>query len=209
MNFDILSTIERKNPVAALQTFARAFGSRSDVRLVVKVWESPPWEFDREALARLQQQLPNATFLLDHLPYTDMLELIRDCDAYVSLHRTEGLGLGILEAMSFGKPVIATDYGGSRDFVDAFCGLPVPYTLVPVDTTQDCYHAAELGAQAYWADANQEVAAEHMRRIQAEPALYHALSAGAFARYHERRAQFLSLKWLQLLLPSKRELQLL
>ncbi len=61
-----------------------------------------------------------------------MLSLIYQSDCYVSLHRSEGFGLGMAEAMRLGKPVIGTDYSGNTEFLTDSTGFPIPYTLRPV-----------------------------------------------------------------------------
>jgi glycosyltransferase involved in cell wall biosynthesis len=79
------------------------------------------------------------------LPREQVLGLIRACDAYVSLHRAEGFGLGMVEAMSFGRIVIGTDYSGCTDFLTAQTGYPVPYALRPVLPDEYPYAEGQSG----------------------------------------------------------------
>ena len=68
------------------------------------------------------------------------------CDAYVSLHRSEGTGLTITDAMALGKPVIATSWSGNMDFMDVSNSFPVRYELVELQRTIGPYRAGgDLG----------------------------------------------------------------
>src|SRR5262249_1429867 len=100
--FDMASTAERKNPLAAVAAFPRAFADRPGVALVLKVsrgWVGP------EALSQLQQAADGRSVILidEMMSYERALALTGACDAYVSLHRSEGFGLTMAEAMALGK----------------------------------------------------------------------------------------------------------
>src|SRR3712207_2650205 len=82
------------------------------------------------------------------------------CDAYVSLHRSEGTGLTITDAMALGKPVIATSWSGNMDFMDVSNGFPVRYELVELQRNVGPYRAGET-----WAEPSVEHAAEMMRLV--------------------------------------------
>ena len=86
------------------------------------------------------------------------------CDAYVSLHRSEGIGLTIAEAMGLGKPVIATGWSGNTDFMDVSNAFPVGYRLVELEENVGPYHAGEV-----WAEPSVEHAAELMRFVVDHP----------------------------------------
>ena len=81
------------------------------------------------------------------------------CDCYVSLHRSEGLGLTLAEAMASGKPVIATGYSGNLEFMREHESLLVPYRLVDVP---ESWWAHAPGA--VWAEPDVGAAARLMRR---------------------------------------------
>ena len=90
-----------------------------------------------------------------------VLGLIQACDVYVSLHRSEGFGRTLAEAMLFGKPVVATDYSGNRDFLTVKTGFPVNYQETPVNKND--YPFVENG-EAVWANPDIEHAAYQMNR---------------------------------------------
>jgi glycosyltransferase involved in cell wall biosynthesis len=91
----------------------------------------------------------------------DVLGLINACDAYVSLHRGEGFGRTLAEAMLYGKPVIATNYSGNVDFMMEGLSYPVDFTLERIP--RDAYPFLELTDGAEWAEPDVEDAAQKMR----------------------------------------------
>jgi glycosyltransferase involved in cell wall biosynthesis len=94
-----------------------------------------------------------------------VLGLIRSSDSYVSLHRAEGFGLGMAEAMTFGRIVIGTGYSGSTDFLTDETGYPVPYKLRPLEA-----HEYPWSRGQQWAEPDQDAAVEIMRQVVANPA---------------------------------------
>ena len=196
-HFDLLSCIGRKNPMAVLQAYIDAFGQREDVRLIVKVWESGSAKLERSLLEPIIRRYPTIEFVYDNLAYEEVRALIDTCDVYVSLHRSEGLGLGMLEAMCASKPVIATNYSGNTDFLDDTCGVPIPYALIDVAAMEKAYDEYDLGGVAHWAAPDVQAASRAMSRLFDDTAYYQRLALGARARYDERAADFASLHWLQ------------
>ena len=110
-----------------------------------------------------------------------MLGLIEICDCYLSLHRSEGFGLGPAEAMFLGKPVIVTNYSGNTDFTNADNSCPVKYQLVPVPEGQYQFHRGQE-----WAEPDIEHAAWYMRRLVEKPAMAQEIgeAASAYIREH-------------------------
>ena len=77
----------------------------------------------------------------------------------LSLHRAEGFGLVLAEAMLLGKPVIATGWSGNMGFMDAASAATVGYRLVPVEDARQVYR------DSYWAEPDVADAAAHLRRL--------------------------------------------
>jgi glycosyltransferase involved in cell wall biosynthesis len=130
-SFDYYSSPYRKNPIGAIEAFHRAFPKGNEnVGLIIKsngnVQEYPDV---KSAVSQAAAADSRIVVFENSMPRTEILGLIRACDAYVSLHRSEGFGMGIAEAMSFGRVVIATDFSGCTDFVTSETGFPVQFTL--------------------------------------------------------------------------------
>jgi glycosyltransferase involved in cell wall biosynthesis len=111
--------------------------------------------------------------------------LLAATDAFVSLHRSEGFGFGLAEAMLLGKPAVATAYSGNADFLDDVTGYPVPYRLVPVKAGDYPEHDGQV-----WAEPDVAVAAGHMAAIVADPAAARRIAAAgqAFIKTHHSLA---------------------
>ena len=111
-----------------------------------------------------------------YLSSRDRLALVAMVDCYASLHRSEGLGLTMAEAMALGTPVVATAFSGNLDFMDDDSALLVPATEIPIGPGH------LYPAEGTWADPDLDVAAAHLRRLHDDPALRAQLSeAGAKA----------------------------
>jgi len=154
--FDATS-IARANPLAAVEAFAQAFKDRKDVCLVLKTAPGAK----AEPLAVLQGAcagLANVRLIEEACDLATVDALFMQCDAYVSLHRIEALGRGILQAMRQGKPVIATGYSATEDFLNEDNSLPVRHRLVEIER--------EPGT--FWAEPEIEHAAEQMQRLVAD-----------------------------------------
>ena len=167
VSFSLASSFERKNPLAAIAAFRAAFGDAPDRLLVVKVLHADHAPAD---LARLQAAVAGAANIRIEtrlLPAVDSHALTRCADAVLSLHRSEGFGLIPAEAMLLGRPVIATNYSGTTDFIDETCAMPVPYRLIPARDTRRVFEAP--GAR--WAEADIGAAAQMLARLAADPDL--------------------------------------
>jgi glycosyltransferase involved in cell wall biosynthesis len=140
-SFDPLSTVGRKNPFAVIEAFRRAFGvSCQNVLLVMKTHHLN-LEDNRKAATALREAMQRVGGLLieDYLERSQMNALLAACDCYVSLHRSEGLGFGMVEAMLLGKPVIATAYSGNLDYMTDANSYGVRCTVRPVQASDHHY----------------------------------------------------------------------
>ena len=131
-SFDYLSVFERKNPLAAIAAFTRAFSPGDGATLVVKGVNADSAPASRDALLAAAHGRPDIRVWHDYLDAGNQRSLIASCDVYVSLHRSEGFGLTMAEAMAAGTPVIATAYSGNLDFMDETNSFLAPYRLAPV-----------------------------------------------------------------------------
>lgn len=165
-SFEMGSDCDRKNPWAAIEAFNRAFTTEETAYLIVKLNNSSV-AVDREStLSRLHDYAStnNKIIVLDRsLTFDDVLSLYESCDCLVSLHRSEGLGLGPMEAMLLGLPVIATAWSGNMDFMDERNSCLVDYRLVPVESP--LYRTLVGGRAIQWADPDLAQAASWMRRL--------------------------------------------
>ncbi len=158
--FDFLSYIERKNPLAVLQAFEQAVTERpsADTRLIIKVNNThrKPEEFAkfREQFKAYRDKVVLVGDVLSDLEMKALMWLI---DCFVSLHRSEGFGRGMSEAMHLGKPVIATAYSGNMDFCTADTALLTPYELIDVRPGEYPHWQGQV-----WADPDVRTAALHM-----------------------------------------------
>ena len=166
--FDFRSYLARKNPGAVIQAFKRAFGSAGsdNIGLVIKIngMDECPNEFLE--FRKSKEIRDRRVILLDRvMDDREIKELVRLCDCFVSLHRSEGFGRGLAEAMFFGKPVIATGYSGNLDFTNAMNCCLVDHVLVPVQPGEYPFAKGQL-----WADPDIEQAAWYMKRLVEDPA---------------------------------------
>jgi glycosyltransferase involved in cell wall biosynthesis len=155
--FDCKSVIERKNPLALLHAFRRAFGAHNKKALLVLKASSPemaPFEFSQLKLAANGL---NVVWLTDALSRADALALMKSLDVYVSLHRSEGFGLTMAEAMAMGKPVVASAYSGNIDFMTISDSCLVRTAAITTDRDHGPYPP---GTQ--WGDPDVEQAAEYL-----------------------------------------------
>lgn len=161
--FDLASIMERKNPLGLIRSFKKAFQSIPGVRLVLKVSRSEKYPNEMKLL---REAILGANIFLDtsEMSREKVLALINSCDCYVSLHRAEGLGLTIAEAMLLGKPVIATAYSGNLDFMATDTSLLVGYERVELEKDYLPYKKGW-----HWAEPDEKEAAEKMKWVFENP----------------------------------------
>jgi glycosyltransferase involved in cell wall biosynthesis/2-polyprenyl-3-methyl-5-hydroxy-6-metoxy-1,4-benzoquinol methylase len=180
---DYHSTAARKNPVGTIEAFKRAFPHGSGAKLVLKSINAGnlPHEHDRVLLAAGDH--PDIRVIDAYVSAAEKNAMIDACDCYVSLHRSEGFGLTVAEAMLLGKPVIATRYGGTLEFTTEENAYLVDWTPVAVGEGAHPYPASGV-----WADPDIEQAAELMREVFADPAAARERGAQGRRDVHERHA---------------------
>jgi glycosyltransferase involved in cell wall biosynthesis len=178
--FDFLSVADRKNPYGLIEAYRRAFQPDDGAHLVIKSTNSREdfASFERLMLAAAGRS--DIAILDGYLPVSSQHAFFAACDAYVSLHRSEGFGLTIAEAMAFAKPVIVTGYSGNLEFTNATNSYLVDWTLTPVGPGHYPYPA-----EARWADPDLEHASTLMRSVFENPES--ARRRGALARDEIRR----------------------
>jgi glycosyltransferase involved in cell wall biosynthesis len=182
VSFSLASSFARKNPLAAIAAFVRAFGARRDRLLLLKIVNAANDRKDLEIIRQAVAGAANIRIETRTLPPADSHALTRCCDIVMSLHRSEGFGLVPAEAMLLARPVIATDWSATTAFLDADCGIPVPYRLVPADDPRGVF----MAPGAFWAEADIDAAAAALQRLaddrQAREALGLAGQAAARRR---------------------------
>lgn len=178
------SDVERKNLLGTVRAFQLAFGDSLDVRLVLKVHHLTGEDPSSRALLQMVGASPNITLLDALLPRTAMGDLLQCADVVVSLHRAEGFGLPLAEAMLLERPVIATGFSGNMQFMTPDSAALVGFRMVPIRGVQRFYRG--LGRDLRWADPDLDEARAWMRRLAASPELRREL--GLKAAEQVRRA---------------------
>lgn len=170
--YDFKSISERKNPQAVIEAYKQAFSDTdSGVGLVIKINHLK----QSKELEQLKQQLEgysNIYYITDNLSRKEVESLIAVSDVLVSLHRSEGFGLPLAEAMYLGTSVIATNWSANTEFMDKESACLVDYTLIEIKKNIGPYEKGN-----YWAEADVKQAADYMKK------LYHEKD------YHERMCQ--------------------
>jgi len=192
------STLSRKNMIGTIRAFKQAFGTGSNRILVLKLADMDQWP---EAAARIRNEIGRATNIMvleGKLSTEEILGLIWCCDTVLSLHRAEGFGMVLADAMLLGKPVIATRWSGNLDFMTEENSAMVDYSLVPVfDEDARLYVDKNL----CWAEPDIMDAAAWLRRLASDPELGRSIGnrarhdiAGALSTecYHARVRKLLA-----------------
>jgi glycosyltransferase involved in cell wall biosynthesis len=173
---DALSVPQRKNPLGVVQAFQTAFPADAGVCLVLKLsnLEQQPELTEK---IRAAANLDSRIHLIDgYLHRNQLNNLLNACNCYVSLHRAEGFGLPIAEAMYLGKPVIATYWSGNTDFMNERNSLPVDFSLVELQEDIGPYAKGQC-----WAEPDLQQAAQLMQHIASDTELSAKIGTAAAA----------------------------
>ena len=162
--FDAHSYTVRKNPMAAIEAFTEAFAGNPEALLVLKA--NHPKD---DEIARLEEQLKEAgiqyRLIRDRMPREQLNDLMACCDVFISLHRSEGFGLPIAEAMALGTAVVATNWSANAEFMDETCAGCIGYRMVPVGDQ----YAYETKESDRWADPDIHEAARYLKKLYEDP----------------------------------------
>jgi glycosyltransferase involved in cell wall biosynthesis len=164
--FDYFSVFRRKNPLDLVSAHIMAFPKQEGPTLVIKAING---EFHRNQQDQLKSAVSGRSDIIitdAYLSREQLHSLVNECQAYISLHRSEGYGLTIAEAMSLGKPVIATAYSGNMDFMNPDNSILVPFEYV--DIGKDAFPYPK---DSRWAQPDIEFAAKAMRELSADESL--------------------------------------
>jgi len=164
--FDFNSTATRKNPMGVLEAFQRAFplGQSDDltarVALMIKTFPPRRAKPDYQWLQARVAEDPRIHLVVGHLDRDELVRLYGCCDVFVSLHRSEGFGRGLAEALQLGLDVIATDFGGNTDFCTGPLAHPVHFRRVPIP--RGAYPCAD---GHHWAEPDLDHAVSLIRQV--------------------------------------------
>jgi glycosyltransferase involved in cell wall biosynthesis len=181
--FDFGSYSARKNPYAAIHAFKAAFPpGRDDVGLVIKSHGGAQQPEKLHELHAAIQGDPRIRLIDRRMSRNQMFGLQSVCDAFVSLHRAEGLGLGLAESMALGKAVIGTAYSGNLEFMNENNSCLVDCKPVPIRPGDYLYDQPGV----MWADPDMDHAAFHMRRLVEDGDYYRRLAAAGKEEIRQR-----------------------
>ena len=182
-SFDPVSGPDRKNPGAVVDAFRQAFPTEHGVHLVVKLnvpADAPqPWPPGVQRFLAQCKGDARITVLTRTGSYAQALATCEACcDCFVSLHRAEGLGMGPMEAMLLGKPVIMTAWSGSMSYATASSACLVPHAFVrPDGWDAPQFDAAFVGQPVQWAEPSIAAAAHWMRRVATDAAFRSSIAS--------------------------------
>jgi glycosyltransferase involved in cell wall biosynthesis len=185
-SFDFHSWLERKNPLGVIEAFRLAFADRMDVGLVLKSVHGLARRHDWSRVRRACAGQANIHLIDRVMDRGTMYQLMGLCDAYVSLHRAEGFGLGLAEMMAMGKAVIGTAYSAPLDFMNHSNSLLVAYRMAAISQSHGPYRAGFS-----WAEPDLNHAARCMKQLaldrQAAQRLGRQARADIYSELNPRR----------------------
>lgn len=165
---DMKSTAERKNPLGAFEAFQRLYPrTQTGVRLIVKIRNASADSDAMRRLASMAADRSDVLLLTEALPAAEFSALLWSTDVLISLHRAEGFGLPIAEALARGQPALATGWSGNMAYMEGLDELLVDYRLGPVPPRTPIYG----GQGQVWAEPDLRDAAAKLDRLVRDPDL--------------------------------------
>ena len=183
--FNFGSSFERKNPVASIGAFRQAFGNDTSAELVLKVGDGDRYPADRQKLVDAIGHSKNIRLVDEIWDEGRLTDFIQSADVYLSLHRSEGFGLTLAEAVIAGVPLVATGWSGNMDFCRPDLCFLVDSKLVPV---RDAHPSFKELTNALWAEPSIEHAASQLRVVRSDGAAAQAKAS----RLREHLRSYLS-----------------
>lgn len=173
--YDSNSTRERKNPMGVIRAFKKAFSPEDkNVGLVLKINNAR--EEDIKLLKGMLKDYENVYYITKVMSKVKVNSLIKAADVFVSLHRAEGFGLVMAEAMLNDTPVIATNWSSNTEFMNEKVACMVDYKFTELE--KDC---PPYKKGAVWADPDVKEAAKFMRKLYSDKVFYNQLAKDAKA----------------------------
>ena len=135
--FDFLSHASRKNPLATLEAYMKCWKEEDNCELIIKTVNATYDKKTYKIILRMINKRKDIKLIDEYMSSKGARELIGGCDVYISLHRSEGLGMGMAEAIKMGVPVIATGYSGNLQYMDESTSWLVKYELIKANNYPD------------------------------------------------------------------------
>lgn len=170
--FDFFSDVKRKNPWASVSAYLQAFPKEGNAKLAIKTINSEYYPEERLKLLSLIEGRNDIKLIEKYLSEEELRRVINASNVHISLHRSEGFGINLFDALSDGVPVVATGYSGNLEYMKDFPELLVPFDLVNVQN----YAGYKLNAQ--WAEPDVKAAALSIRKISSD-----ATFGGVYTKY--------------------------
>lgn len=172
--FDTNSTMSRKNPMGAIDAFKKAFDKKDkSVGLVVKM--NNPKQENIDYLNSILDGYDNVYYISKVMDKEEVNSLIKCVDVFVSLHRSEGFGLVMAEAMLLKTACIATNWSSNTEFMNEEIACMLPYKMIEIEFTDGCYEKGGI-----WADPDVDVAAKYMKKLKNDTEFYNAIVEKAY-----------------------------